>query len=322
MIGLLRAELARLRSRRVLMISVIVAVLLLGAFQIPINDEVSPPSAVEIAQVQQSFEQAHRDWAESHVQQEADCQASGGSADDCAYPEPTLADYGLQPSGYTDVAPLSLELAAILGWLVFFLIGATAIGAEYTTGAIGNWLTFVPRRGRVLTSKVAAVVIVAVAWCALLSVLGIAAPAVLVQIHGGAVHGVGKLVAEAARGLGIAAVVTCIGFSIALLTRHTIGALAVALAYLVAFFVRSTLLASVSWAQRLTPWTPEANLAAVLQHGHSYALPVTTRGPDGIPSTDFLERTVSLSHGLIYAAVLLVVFLGAAALVFRRRDVN
>lgn len=322
MTGLLGAELARLRSRRVLWISLIVAVVLLGAFQIAVNAQVSPPSAAALAEAQTQYQQAHQDWEQTHVQQETDCRSSGGSAEDCAYPEPDQADYGLEAATFSDVAPTSLELGVIVGWLVFFLIGATAIGAEYTTGAIGNWLTFIPRRGRVLASKLGAVVIVAVASSAVLSALGIAVPAVLVQIHGGQVTGVSRLIAEAARGLGVSAVLTCIGFSIALLTRHTIGALATALAYLVVFFVRSVLLATVSWAQRLTPWTPEANFAAVLERGHHYAVPVVTRQPDGTVGTDFLERSISLSHGLIYTVVLLVVFLAASVLVFRRRDVN
>ena len=33
------------------------------------------------------------------------------------------------------------------------MIAASFIGAEYSSGSIANWLTFVPRRGRVFWSK-------------------------------------------------------------------------------------------------------------------------------------------------------------------------
>jgi hypothetical protein len=39
-------------------------------------------------------------------------------------------------------------------------------------------------------------------------------------------------------------------------------------------------------------------------------------------SIDYLERTVSLTHGLLYWAVLLTVVVVGTALVFRRRDVS
>ena len=40
-----------------------------------------------------------------------------------------------------------------------FLVGASFIGAEYSTGSLANWLTFVPQRLKVYGSKVIAVVL-------------------------------------------------------------------------------------------------------------------------------------------------------------------
>ena len=50
-------------------------------------------------------------------------------------------------------------------------------------------------------------------------------------------------------------------------------------------------------------------------------MPVRSIGPDGV-SVDYLERTVSLTHGLVYWAVLLAVVIVGTAVVFRRRDVS
>ena len=65
-----------------------------------------------------------------------------------------------------------------------------------------------------------------------------------------------------------------LGFCIGLLTRHTAGAIGVLLAALVICFVRIGALSSQAWAQRITPWTPEGNLAAIVDRGYTYAVPV------------------------------------------------
>ena len=59
----------------------------------------------------------------------------------------------------------------------------------------------------------------------------------------------------------------------------------------------------------------------MVKGGHQYYVPSRSIGPDGV-SVDYVERTVSLTHGLDLLG-------GAArgdhrgtALIFRRRDVN
>ena len=73
-----------------------------------------------------------------------------------------------------------------------------------------------------------------------------------------------------------------LGFCIGLLTRHTAGAIGVLLATLVVWFVRIGVLGSQAWAQRITPWTPEGNLAAIVDRGYTYAVPVEKVTPDGV----------------------------------------
>ena len=41
--------------------------------------------------------------------------------------------------------------------LVAFLVAASFVGAEFTTGSLANWLTFVPRRSTVFVSKLTVV---------------------------------------------------------------------------------------------------------------------------------------------------------------------
>jgi len=123
------------------------------------------------------------------------------------------------------------------------------------------------------------------------------------------------------RGVLVAVALGILGFCIGMIGRHTAAAIGALLGYLFVWFVRNAILSESTWAQRLTPWTPEGNLAAVVRGKHQYFVPTRTVGPDGM-SIDYLERTVSLTHGLVYWGVLLTVVIIGTAVIFRRRDVS
>ena len=133
--------------------------------------------------------------------------------------------------------------------------------------------------------------------------------------------GITGLAATAARGLLVAVALAAVGFCVGLLTRHTAAAIGVLLGYLFVWFVRNVFLGEQAWSQRLTPLAPEANIAAIVHKVSVYEVPVRTLTTDGL-NVDFVEHTVSLTHGLLYWAVLLLVVVGATWLVFRRRDVT
>ena len=42
--------------------------------------------------------------------------------------------------------------------LTALMVAGSFIGAEYSTGSIANWLSFIPRRGRVFASKLVTIV--------------------------------------------------------------------------------------------------------------------------------------------------------------------
>ena len=62
------------------------------------------------------------------------------------------------------------------------------------------------------------------------------------------------------------------------------------------------------------------NLSAILGGGTTYAVG-TSPGAGGGASGGFVEKTVTLTHGLGYWAVLLAALIALTWLVFRRRDV-
>jgi ABC-2 type transport system permease protein len=319
MIRLFRAELNRLRSRRFTLFALLAVFLALAAFQLVVNDEVTPPGAAEQARNQAQYEEAHRDWVENHQAYEQQCQQTNPS-EQCVFPEPQLSDFGGATS-FQDVATTSLTLAMYLAGLVTYLVAGSYIGAEYSSGSITNWLTFIPRRGQVFTSKVVVVVAFAALTSVLASAFALAAAVTLIRIHNGQVSGLTKLAQTGGRGTAIAVALAAVGFCVALISRHTAAAIGVLLGYLFIWFVRVGPLGELSFAQRLTPWSPEANLQAIVENGHKYAIPIHRLAEEG-EIVDTVERTISLGHGIVYWAVLLVVVVVGSLLVFRRRDVT
>ena len=319
---LVLTELRRLRSRRVALVSGIVLLVAVGLFQLDVADEVTPPSSAEVAQQQTYFDQAHAEWEQQHAAQEKDCVDSGNPAEECAWPEPTPADYSLTATAFADIGPSAVSLSAYLTLLAAFVVGASFIGAEYATGSLANWLTFVPRRLWVYSSKLLAVVLASAVAGAVVNFLMLGLVVAFTRLHGGGLTGLGTAAATAGRAVPIACLAGVAGYVFALLTRHTVAALGIALGYVVVSAVLSSIAAQadgpLGW---LPPWLPENNVTAFLQHGSTYTQYVETVTEQGT-SGDSIEKHLTFGHSAVYWLVLLVVAVVSAALVFRRRDVT
>jgi ABC-2 type transport system permease protein len=323
MIRLVRAEVARLLSRRFTILTLIAVLLGLGLFQLVVADAVSPPSAADVAANRAGYEQELKDWQDNREQWEKECVDAGERPADCAsyFPQPSESDYGLQAVPFAEIGAVAGPLAVYLGALALFLLAASFIGAEFTSGAIANWLSFVPRRSLVFTSKLVTIVAFAIVVSALASALTLGVAALLTVAFGGELNGLRSLLGQSGRGLMVAVVFAVIGFCAGLVTRHTAAAIGVLLGYLFLWFLRNAILFEAAWAQRLTRWSAEGNIAAILGNGYRYQVPVERLTEDGL-TTDYVERTISLTQGLTYWAVVLVVVVTAALLIFRRRDVT
>jgi ABC-2 type transport system permease protein len=312
---LVAAETNRLLSRKFTRIALVLVLLAVGAFQLAVNSSLRPPTAAEQASSQSQYEDARRFWEEN----ERSCESSGNPPN-CRYPEPQLSDFSFsRPFG--DVAAESLELSIYLVGLAALMIAGSFIGAEYSSGSIGNWLSFLPRRGRVLVSKLLTVTVFSALASAVATGLALLAALVLARRYDLAVGSLGDELGMLGRGVLVAVALAVVGFCLGMIGRHTAAAIGGLLGYLFVWFVRNVILSEAAWAQRLTPWTPEGNLAAVVNGTHRYAVPIRTVGPDGM-NIDYVERTVSLNHGLVYWAVLLAVMVLVTAVIFRRRDVS
>jgi ABC-2 type transport system permease protein len=320
MTRLVAAEISRLFSRRFTAIALIALLLGLGGYQLVVNVSLSPATGEQLAAAQRAYEQSHKDWVDNHEKYERDCRDTGGTPEECTIPEPTLADFSAGPMPFKEAARTALEVSTVFVALAAFMIAASFIGAEYSSGSIANWLTFVPRRGRVFWSKLLTMLGFAALLGTFAGALVLFAAAVLARLYGSPIESVVELGAIGGRGVLAVIGFTVLGFCAALLTRHTAGAIGVLLGYAVVWFVRNGPLSSLAWAQRLTPWTPEASLAAIVERGYTYSVPIEKLTPEGA-TIEWVERTVSLTQGAIYWSILITLVIVASLLIFRRRDV-
>lgn len=317
MTRLVRVELRRFFSRRLTKLAClgVLVVLAIALFGIQQQTYDSVPSRVQ-ERTQQQIKQCESAQAGARQQDpSADfrCAEMAGQLEG----QPT-------PSFVATTREAGQGLALLFA-VVGFLIGATFLAAEFTSGALGNWLTFEPRRRRVYVSKMVAAALGSVP----LTVVGLGllagGVAFVTRYYGMA----GAVPADQRNSLGwlalrivvITAASTVGGASLGGLLRNTAAALGVTLAY--AVLVEGIFPALI---QRLVsdprPWLIQSNFQAWVNHGlRYYVSPCDESGGQGM-SCEGVERTLTFAHGSIYLAVLLVVFLALGGWVFSRRDVS
>jgi hypothetical protein len=192
-------------------------------------------------------------------------------------------------------APLML-----LGWL----LGASFVGAEWQKGTMTTTLSWEPRRVRVLAAKLAAAVLSCVALYVFLQAFlaAVLTPAALFR---GTTSGLdGAWLREVAqvllRGAGVTALGTVLGLSLAAIARNTAAALGLPFVYVV--IVENLLRA---WRPGWAEWFLSDNVALIVT-----ADPVDFQFPRSV-----------LGAAAVVTAYALVAY-GAATLSFLRRDVT
>lgn len=327
MIRLTRVELRRMSARRVIQLAALAVVVVVGLGLFGLHQQVAQ-STSDQREAREAYEQVRRDWelhgAETVEQCRADERAEQERTGDpsldfgCEDIEPRLEHF-LTQAPPRDQA--SAELLRGLGYPVLFVafaVGATATAAEFTHRTMGTWLTFEPRRGRVLVSKVAAAAVgtlplgLAFVALGLLGVVAVYAVAgvgdtMTSELPAGTVPWTAVRVAvlTAAAGLG--------GAAGGLLLRHTGVVLGVLIGYFVAFEA-----VLVGLFQGLARWTLTLNVDAWLAGGASRSLFDCT--PDGTCTEQVVE--VSQLQAGAYLGVLLVVVVGLAWARFARGDID
>jgi len=317
-VSLYTAETRRLTKRRFTRFFVLGTLLVLAAVAVGMflsNHKASPERlATAQAQADREYDLAVREATKA----QADCQAAQGTAAAQNYPpgcealyQPTREDFRAEwymPPTFNFREQFGLLLAALAALLAVmaFVIGATYVGAEWSSGGMMNLLLWRPQRVQVLSTKLAALlvsltvftVVVSAAWTGLF-VLTARWRGTLAGMTAGAWQSI--LLMEL-RGLVLVLVLGALGFGLASLGRHTATALGAAIGAIIVFQFGLGTVLTLAKVPLATDWD-SCDFSS-------------TAGCE--PAT--LTITWPMAGGLFAAAVVLVV--GAAMWTMRSRDIT
>jgi ABC-2 type transport system permease protein len=327
MTRLTRVELRRLLRRRLTLFVVLGILAAVGLQLFQTGMQARPMSDSERVRVSADYERARQDFAANGEQQRQDCLQSQeeARADDptadfgCDTQQPTLAMFLKPEMRFADEVQGVLRNGALLLVLAALVAGAGFTASELSTGSIGTWLTFEPRRLRVFGSKLLAVGAGSVPLAVLTFALLTAGVWVFASLWGRTTAPAGTwghVAAFGGRGVVLTAAVAVVGAALGFLLRHTAAVLGAALGYAIA---GEGILGSN--VQSLRPWLLQTNVTGWLQHGTTYFTEVCTTSGGGY-SCNGVERPLSFAHSATYLGVLVLALVLLTALVFRRRDVS
>ncbi len=331
MLGLLRAEVRRLTSRRLTRIlgglALLVVLLVEGRVFTESNRDLD--AARRRAEQQASGytdEASFRELCESMkagdaVPIEVDCaspearqyvmgQNMFGSPEDY-YRDPRLLGRQALPDGARAVAVGVAILA--------FLVGASFVGADWHHGTMQALLFWEPRRPRVLLAKALALVAVAVAFAAALQAV-VYALTFLTAATRGSTEGVTaglqmSVLLTALRGMIVVAVTALLGYAVSGLARITAASLGVAFVY---FVIVENVLRGYrpGWRRYLF----SENVTAVLLKRIEITPPEAVMYGD--MGMGYTPQYLGGVRGVVTLAVYMALLLGAFFVTFTRRDVT
>lgn len=310
MIDLFRAEVHRFFSRRLfrLLGALLVGGLLTASLLVFLQSSKDPSAAVASA----------REEVANCKRSEALFRQENPDAPKEAFGCPTVTELTRafdKTFRYAETMPDTTRGVSIALLLLSFAIGASFVGAEWGTGSMATWLTWEPRRGRVLVAKVgacaASVAVGTVLALALLDLLFVP-----IGAFRGTLDGIGDvwgtLMSVWLRAAGLAAFGSIVAMGIATIIRNTAGAVAIGVVY--SGFVDQ--LFSAVWQGRFRGWLLTYNIARLL------GFPVPPANDNTFDGASFATKTASMTRPLllfsIYAAGLTLIAYAA----FRSRDVT
>jgi ABC-2 type transport system permease protein len=221
---------------------------------------------------------------------------------------------------FADQMPETTRGTAILWAVLAFVVGASFAGAEWGTGSMATYLTWEPRRGRVLASKLICAVVVAATGAVLLSILLALVHIPAAYFRGTTAGMTGGLWASLAevwgRAGGLAAIAGVFGVGAATVSRNTAGAVGAAAAY----FAILDPIASYWRRAQFRGWLFQWNIASFL----GFELPADPRegqGGQGLVQADSM-RVFPIWRPALLLSLYALALAGIAYATFRARDVT
>ncbi|ASR54007.1 ABC transporter permease subunit [Cellulomonas sp. PSBB021] len=323
---LLRAELLRVRSRAVVWGTAVVLVVAALGFVVAAWDDTRPPSAGALAQAQEELATATARWESDHAGWVEVCEENAERDGEDPH---VLCDPLRTPPTLEQVLPYRPALVetlehryppmAVVVLVGLLVMGVTLVTADFGSGAMGTWLTFAPRRGRVLVSRLVAALAAAVpvALVALgTALVGIVAIVAVNGATGDAGGAAGVVAVATARALAAGLWAVAVGVGLAFALRVGAGVAGLVVWWVAA--IESALPLLVPAARGVTLAT---SLRAWLEGGTTYGVEECVGGADGPPVCAVVEHVVSPVQGAGVLLVAALVVLGLGAVSFRVRDV-
>lgn len=324
-VGLVGVELRRLWWRRLTKLAAVAAVAFVALTMVGVHNATSPAEVERRLADYNSFVASQPAQLEQCLADEKRAQESDPAVDfGCeGLQRPTPAEFGLVlESRGALITETSYVMVYLLGFLAY-LVGASFVAAEFSTGSMANWLTFQPRRPRVATSKLTAATlgglvlgVVAIG----LTVLGVTVVTALNSAPDNPQLPVGPEVAPGTVTVNLLRVVVAValgglgGAALAFVMRSTAGVIGFAIGYTI---LVEGFIANAFGEGRYRPWFLQLHLDAFIQNGATYYY--TECDQNGCQSA---EQVLSYTQGWVYLLAVAVVGVVVALLVFRRRDVS
>ncbi|MEU4398007.1 ABC transporter permease subunit [Micromonospora orduensis] len=337
--SLFRTELRRLTKRRFTRYMTLLGLLVLAAVVVGVFFTNQKIGADQLAKAERQADQQYQDQVRWSEQERSACEQAkkAGTASDGRYPddcsvitapprEQIEAEWFL-PSTFNFRETFDETLvpfAAILA-LVGFVVGASFVGAEWSTGGMMNLLLWRPKRLTVLLTKLAAL---------LTGILAVTLPAAVLWFAGfwavATFRGSTEKMTSGAwqsfaltglRGVALVLVLTTIGFALASLGRHTAMALGGVVALMVVGQFGLGILLSMASVKFAEAWLlPTYALAWMTKT-------VTLQNWDSCNATYYGEckpetMDITWQQSSVLFSIGVVVILGAALWAMRRRDIS
>lgn len=205
------------------------------------------------------------------------------------------------------------------GGVIALMLGVLALGSEFGWGTIKTMYTIGPSRLTIFAAKMAAVGLMLILFVLAEFVFGAIASTVIATVEGAAVHWapVGSFAQAIAAGWFLMLIWAAFGVLLAVATRGT--ALAIGIGIIYALIIENLVGAfasSLSWLQPIVEQFLRSSGYSLVR---ALGLSVGDKANNGPGS--FSGPYVSGPHAFTVLVLYLVVFLGLAAVLLRRRDV-
>lgn len=330
---LFRAELTRLLARRFTLIGIAGLVALLTVIVVAVAATNHRPTPADVVSAQIQADGARTQML-AEYQQCLDTQAGTPSGPDAAKFPPGFDCHQIveQPPKPADFLPPEFVLATngadlfqalgVLLALFGFAVGASFIGAEWSSGGVMNVLLWRPERVRVwlgkLTGLLAGVLGLGVAlslvWYAVLWV--IAGQRGSASMTGDALR---SLALVDVRGMVLALAAATLGYAISALGRNSASALGVAIGWVVVGEIGLRIFLGLLGVARPEHWLLSMQINVWLNAREQFYDDTSCRG-DG--ACNPVPWTMTWHESATVGAVLLAVVVAASVYAFRRRDVS